>query len=189
MATARVPRARSAASWAWSTGASGVVRDPPSVPITPVGSPEWARMDRTSWVTVVFPLVPVTPTIFIVLEGCPLNADATVAMAGLTAPGATRTWVTSRSRNRSHNSEVAPPVTAWAAWTVAVGVLAGDTAEQRPRAHQPAVEVHRRHLGGSRIAADIEHIDVMDQLGHQHERVFQVVGRDGGLLRSGSGPT
>ena len=69
-------------------------------------------MDRTSWVTVVFPLVPVTPTIFIVFEGCPLNADATVAMAGLTAPGATRTWVTSRSRNRSHNSEVAPPATA-----------------------------------------------------------------------------
>ena len=116
MATALVPAARKAASWAWSTGDSGVVRAPSNVPITPVGTPEWARMDRTSWVTVVFPLVPVTPTILMALEGWPLNAEATAAMAGLTAPAATRTWVTSRSRNRSHSSEVAPPVTAWAAW-------------------------------------------------------------------------
>ena len=117
MATATAPPARRSASWDWSAGASGVVRAPSNVPITPACMPAWARIDLTSWVTVVFPLVPVTPTIFIALDGWWWKADATAAMAGLTAPVPTRTWATSRSRNRSHSSELAPAVTAWAACT------------------------------------------------------------------------
>ncbi len=116
MATARIPSARRPASWAWSTGASGVVRAPSSVPITPLGTPAWARTERTSWVTVVFPLVPVTPTMVMARAGWSWKAEATAAMAGLTSPGVTRTWVTSSSRNRSQRSEAAPPMTAWAAW-------------------------------------------------------------------------
>ena len=112
-----------------------------------------------------------------------------MAMAGLTPPAPTRTWVTSRSRNRSHSSEVAPPVHGVGGVEMAVGVLAGHTAEQRTGTDQPAVEVDRRHLRGPRIAADIEHVDVMDQLGHQHGRGFRVVRCEGGLRRSGSGPT
>ncbi len=110
-----VPSARRSARWAWSTGASGVVRSPSNVPITPVGVPAWLRIERTRWVTVVLPLVPVTPTMVMAREGWPLKVAATEAMAGLTPPAATRTWVTSRSRNRSHSSDVAPAVTAGAA--------------------------------------------------------------------------
>ena len=68
MATAwRAPsdfcRSRTPASTRWTSVASGVVLAPESVPITLVGRPVAPRMSPRSWVTVVLPLVPVTPII------------------------------------------------------------------------------------------------------------------------------
>ena len=62
MATALLPSSLSRARRAWSSGASGVVWTPPSVPTTDVGHPWASSTDRSRWVTVVLPLVPVTPT-------------------------------------------------------------------------------------------------------------------------------
>jgi hypothetical protein len=63
MDTARRPESRASARRRWSTGDSGVVLAPSSVPMTVVGH-LWAwKIDASRWVTVVLPLVPVTPTV------------------------------------------------------------------------------------------------------------------------------
>ena len=116
MTTDPTPAATYSARYCWRSGASGVVRVPPRVPMTPAGRPAAARIDPTNCVTVVLPLVPVTPTRSRVRSGWPQKAAATWAMAGRTVPGATCTWVTARSTKCSHSSEVAPRDTASAAW-------------------------------------------------------------------------
>ena len=62
MTTARSPASRAAARRAWSSGASGVVFVPDSVPMTVVGCPAWRRIAASSAHVVVLPFVPVTPT-------------------------------------------------------------------------------------------------------------------------------
>ena len=71
MATAARPASRNSARRRWRSGDSGVVRSPASVPITPVATPAWSRTAWTRWVTVVFPLVPVTPTMRRSRQGWP----------------------------------------------------------------------------------------------------------------------
>ena len=187
MATARRPPSRCSASRRWSTGASGVVRAPSSVPITPVGMPARSRIDPTNAVTVVLPLVPVTPTMVNERDGWPLRVEAAAAIAGRTAPGRTRTWVAPRSRNRSHRSAVAPPLHRLGRIVVAVEMGAADAAEQGARPYLAAVELDGAHLGGGRIAAHTDHVDVVDQFGHLHGGVFQGSGSTVpvGWLRSG----
>ena len=58
----RRPGRRWSASRACSSGASGVVRAPDRVPITPHGRPAAASTAASRWVIVVLPFVPVTPT-------------------------------------------------------------------------------------------------------------------------------
>ena len=60
--TARSPAARKPSRRSCSSGASGVVCVPDSVPMTPVGRPAARRIDASRWVVVVLPLVPVMPT-------------------------------------------------------------------------------------------------------------------------------
>ena len=79
IATADAPAAHISASSACRSSASGVVfpsgqgawsrNDPPSVPITPHAIPEASSMSRTRWVVVVFPLVPVMPTMVSAADG------------------------------------------------------------------------------------------------------------------------
>ncbi len=111
--TARRPSSRNAASRSWSSGASGVVWDPESVPMTPVGQPAASSTAASRWVTVVLPFVPVTPTTARLAEGSPKNAAASGAIA--TRVSSTITWATSRPSDRSTSSAVAPLATAAAA--------------------------------------------------------------------------
>ena len=80
MATAPTPCASIRASRPWRSGASGVVRGngsgtpftrTPVVPITPGRSPAASKIDSIRYVKVVFPFVPVTPTIAMRSAGCP----------------------------------------------------------------------------------------------------------------------
>ena len=110
-----------AANSACSSGDSGVVRAPVRVPMATDGWPAAARMPASSAVTVVFPLVPVTPAISNWRDGCPKNAAATVAMAGRIVPSATLAWGTARAggslTSRSHTRPTAPRSAAAAAWS------------------------------------------------------------------------
>ena len=134
MATARRPPATIPASVRCRSGASGVVRAPPSVPTTPVVRPSASRTDRTSCVTVVLPLVPVTATDSSARAGCPQKAAATHAMAGRTPPTGTRTWVTPRSSKCSHRSDAAPRSTASAACACPSVVWPGTQQNSAPAA-------------------------------------------------------
>ena len=121
--------------------------------------------------------------------GWPWKAEATEAMAGLHL---------ARGDPHLGHVELEEPVAEerggpaddrMGSVEMAVGVFAGNAAEQRAGTDPAAVEVDRGHLGGRRIAPDIEYVDVMDQLGHQHGREFQEVGRKGWFRRFRSGPT
>ena len=65
------PRRPARPGAACSSGASGVVNEPVSVPITPVGQPARSRIAASRWVVVVLPFVPVTPTIVSRPDGWP----------------------------------------------------------------------------------------------------------------------
>jgi hypothetical protein len=113
IATASLPSSTMAASPACSSGASGVVRAPVSVPMSPVDQPWASRIERSRWVVVVLPFVPVTPTTRSSRDGWPWKAAANGAMAART--DATCTWVASTGTGRSTSRAAAPAVTACAA--------------------------------------------------------------------------
>ena len=69
MATAFAPSSRKRARRRCSSGASGVVRGPVSVPIVAADHPFAAKIDARNATVVVLPFVPVTPTIVIALDG------------------------------------------------------------------------------------------------------------------------
>ena len=121
MATPRTPSSRISASSRWRSGASGVVRSIPTgapsilipvVPMTPGVHPAAAKIRSIRNVVVVFPFVPVTPTISSSRAGHSWNAAATGPMAPRTE--GTRTWVTygGTCRSRSTASARAPAATA-----------------------------------------------------------------------------
>ena len=189
MATARDPVGPQAGQRAWSAGASGVVRSPSSVPITPVGTPAWAE-DRPHQLG---------HRGLAVGPGHPDHGHGPGRMA-VEGGGHRGHGRPDPARVDPHlgHVEVEEPLAQERAGPaghglggveVAVGVSAGDAAEQRTGTHLAAVEVDRGHLGRPRIAPDTEYVDVMDQLGHQHGREFQVVGREGWFRRFRSGPT
>ena len=61
---------------ACSSGASGVVCTPVSVPSTPHGKPACSKIDASRCVVVVLPVVPVTPTTVMAADGWPWKAAA-----------------------------------------------------------------------------------------------------------------
>ena len=69
MATTCVPASRISASICWRSVASGVVRAPVRVPMTPVGVPWCSRIAWIMRTVVVLPFVPVTPTTRIARDG------------------------------------------------------------------------------------------------------------------------
>ena len=77
MATVAAPSSTAPARRRWSSGASGVVRNPLSVPMTTQGIPAVPSTSASMWVVVVLPLVPVTPMTSRRVEGSPWTADAT----------------------------------------------------------------------------------------------------------------
>ncbi len=116
-----IPRSRSCANNACSSGDSGVVLVPVSVPITIVGMPACSSTDPSRCDTVVLPLVPVTPAVSSWRDGCPKNAEATRPIDGRADPGATLTWMTwvslPTSTACSQSRPSAPRATASAAWS------------------------------------------------------------------------
>ena len=62
IATTDAPALPNDRSCAWRSGASGVVREPVSVPMTPHRTPSSDSRCCTNVTVVVFPFVPVTPT-------------------------------------------------------------------------------------------------------------------------------
>ncbi len=119
MATASTLRSAIRASKRCRSGASGVVIGSvsgspsirtPVVPITPGTWPLRRSTDSSRYVIVVFPLVPVTPTMAIRSPGRPKNAADTGPMASRT--DGTRTWITSRGNHRSTTRATVPLPTA-----------------------------------------------------------------------------
>ena len=129
IATARRPSSRNGRQPAWRSGASGVVRDPVSVPITPVGRPAASRIEASRWVTVVLPFVPVTPTTASAGRGVTVERGGDGrhrrARVGHDHLG------TSRSSGCSTSSAVAPAATAAAAKWWPSACSPADAAEQR----------------------------------------------------------
>ena len=111
--TASTPSSRQRASWRCSTGASGVVCRPDSVPSTSTRRPVDRNTSPTSCDVVVLPLVPVTPTISSASHGCPWNAAATQPVSARAE--VVTTWGTSIGRVRSTRIAAAPAATAAAA--------------------------------------------------------------------------
>ena len=82
------------------------------VPIRPISTPALSRMERTRYVVVVFPLVPVMPIIFILRAGCPKNAADTRAMPCLvdrtrTMAGSFDTSCPSEASSRERSERIA----------------------------------------------------------------------------------
>ncbi len=115
MARAAPPPSRASAMMRWSTGASGVVRSPCRVPITVVAKPPASSTEASMWVTVVLPLVPVTPTVANERAGWPNNEQARRAIDGRARPAPTTICTASSSRGHSTTRATAPRLRADAA--------------------------------------------------------------------------
>ena len=150
--TERSPSSSIVASRAWSSGASGVVNAPESVPITPVGSPAARRIDATSALVVVLPFVPVMPTTRSAADGSPCTAAATGPSARRVS--ATTSWLGAADMlgregmvDEQRSSALGDGV---AARTCARrGVRRAGRRTCRPRHDRTGVVRHRRHGRGS----------------------------------------
>ena len=72
---------------------------------------------------------------------------------------------------------------------MAVGVWPRARSRRGSPPHLAAVELDRTHLGGRRVAADLDHVDVGEQRGHLHGEWSGGSGRGGRSGRARPGPT
>src|SRR5579875_975205 len=170
MATATPPPSRWRARASCSTGASGVVRAPLKVPSTAVGHPWASRTAPTRWVTVVLPLVPVTPTMRRSAAGWPWRAAEARAggYPGLDDGKGQPPLTEEGHRPGSHRrrSQVVP-----------VEARPGKAAVQRPGTDSPSVEGDR---------GDVHRGGIADHLQRSH-LLQQPVESDGDLPPLGTG--
>ncbi len=142
-------------------------------------SPPWVgrlRLEdgRTRWVTVVLPLVPVTPTMVSDRADGRRRPRRRGPWPGAPCPRATTTWVTSRARTLDQSKRGGPGLaTASAAcWWPSV-CATGETAEQGTGPDASAVEFDGSDQSRRRVATDTDRVDVVDHCGHLHEGTVQ----------------
>src|SRR5262249_36640510 len=153
---------RMAVSWRWRSGASGVVRCPVRVPRTLTGRPAAPSTAPRRDVTVVLPLVPVTPAIVSWRAGYPQRAAAARAIAAPTVPGAPPCLAdTGATRHRELPQEQPPPPRPHRRLgkLVAAAHGAGDAAEEVPGPDGPAVVGHVTDRRRRRVALQLEDVD------------------------------
>ena len=127
-------------------------------------------MSANRCVTVVLPLVPVTPTVTNASAGWPNWVLAMHAIATRAVLGGTTTWATSSSRGRSTTSATAPLSTAAAAKSCPSAITPVKTEEQCPGLYLATVELERCDVNGTKVAAGLHDVYAFEQPVHTQRR-------------------
>ena len=140
------------------------------------GRPVAARIEPTSWVTVVLPLVPVTPTISSERSGWPQNDGRHRAMAGRTSPADDPHLGDGQVEEVLAQQRRSPPGTPRRRHGGGRRCAHREHSRTGCRARPPRLsKCDRGHRGGRRVAADVLHDHAVEQVGHHHHVDIRVV--------------
>ena len=135
--------------------------------------PRWAGRPpraptRTSWVTVVFPLVPVTPTVFRGAGGWPETRQPPTPSPAGSSPGATRTWVTPEIAEVLAEEGPSPrgPLRRRRGRDRRCARRGRSRTVRPPR--RVGCRIDRGHHRRRDLPADLGHGHIVEQVGHHH---------------------